>query len=98
MNIAAILTVHNRREKTLCCLRYLFDALKAYNGQKGTTSTIALSVFVTDDGCTDGTANAIREKFPSEGIHVIQGDGNLFWAGGMRLAWQTAIDSGTPWD
>ena len=98
MNIAAILTVHNRREKTLCCLRHLFDALKAYNGQKGTTSTIALSVFVTDDGCTDGTANAIREKFPSEGIHVIQGDGNLFWAGGMRLAWQTAIDSGTPWD
>ena len=94
--IATILTVHNRKEKTLSCLSHLFVALNIYNNQQ--TEDIDLAVFLTDDGCTDGTADAVREAFPDKGIHILQGDGNLFWAGGMRLAWQTAIDTGTAWD
>ena len=94
--IATILTVFNRREKTLSCLRHLYEALEAYN--QTAKEGIALSVFLTDDGCTDGTAEAVRSGFPDKDIRILQGTGNLFWAGGMRLAWQTAIDSGTAWD
>lgn len=90
--IAAILTSYNRREKTLSCLRHLFEAAEAYSGQ------LDLSVFLTDDGCTDGTAEAVRTAFAGRDIHILQGTGSLFWAGGMRLAWQAAIDSGQPWD
>jgi GT2 family glycosyltransferase len=94
--IATILTVFNRREKTLSCLQHLYEALEAYN--QSASDGVTLSVFLTDDGCTDGTADAIRSTFPDKDIHIVQGTGSLFWAGGMRLAWQTAIDSGTAWD
>ena len=94
MTIAAILTVFNRREKTLACLRHLFDAQDACNGRHG----IELTVFLTDDGCTDGTAEAVRTAFANKNIQILQGTGSLFWAGGMRLAWQAALDSGRKWD
>ncbi|MBP5339496.1 MAG: glycosyltransferase family 2 protein [Prevotella sp.] len=94
--IAAILTVFNRREKTLSCLCHLFEALQTYN--QATADGIALTVFLTDDGCTDGTADAIRAAFADKDIHILQGTGSLFWAGGMRLAWQAAIDAGQAWD
>ena len=42
--IAAILTCHNRKEKTLACLHSLFSII----------STI--DVFLVDDGSTDGTS------------------------------------------
>jgi GT2 family glycosyltransferase len=60
-----------------------------------------LHVFLTDDGCTDGTTEAVQEASASGegwwGLHIIQGDGNLYWAGGMRIAWREAMKEG-PWD
>ena len=97
-NIAAILTVFNRRQKTLSCLTYLFQAVSAYNEQEMPNDNIDIAVYLTDDGCTDGTAQAIRESFPMENIRILQGDGNLFWAGGMRKSWQAAIDDKTAYD
>jgi len=94
--IAAILTVYNRREKTLACLRHLFEALEDYNQR--VQEQVELSVFLTDDGCTDGTAEAVVAEFTGKDIHVLQGTGSLFWAGGMRFAWEGAIDSGVKWD
>ena len=96
LKIAAILTVFNRREKTLACLRHLFGALETYG--KTASRHISLSVFLTDDGCTDGTREAVCQEFPTKDIHILDGTGTLFWAGGMRLAWQAAIDAGTGWD
>lgn len=99
--IATILTVFNRREKTLACLRHLFAALEAYNQMckaAGGEEGLVLTVFLTDDGCTDGTAEAVKAEFAGKDIHILQGTGSLFWAGGMRLAWQAAIDTGTSWD
>ena len=94
--IAAILTVHNRKQKTLSCLQHLFSAIDSYNQQH--EERIAVTVFLTDDGCSDGTAAAVRQALSERDIRILQGDGSLFWAGGMRCAWQAAIDSGTPWD
>lgn len=74
--IAALLACHNRREKTVACLR----ALRA--------QAASIEVFLVDDGSGDGTAAAVRAEWP--GATILQGDGNLFWCAGMRLAWAEA--------
>jgi len=80
-NIAVLLTCHNRKAKTIACLTSLFKAK--------IPSDYLLHLFLTDDGSTDGTGDAVKELFPQ--VQVTRGDGNLFWAGGMRLAWETAM-------
>lgn len=85
--IAVLLTCHNRKEKTLECLTSLFEAKLPPGCQ--------LEVFLTDDGSTDGTGDAVRELFPQ--INVLKGNGELFWAGGMRFAWKTAMQK-KPYD
>lgn len=75
------MTVHNRRETTLRCLRNL-------RIQSLPPRIAVPDVFLTDDGCTDGTPEAIRSEFPA--VHIIQGDGTLFWNKGMYTAWQEA--------
>jgi GT2 family glycosyltransferase len=80
--IAALLTCHNRREKTAACLRSL-------RNQVGfATEEFHLSVFLVDDGCTDGTVSAALEIWPE--ANIITGNGKLFWCGGMRKAWAAA--------
>lgn len=86
--IAVLMTCHNRKEKTLRCL----DCLRKSWEKEG--DNITLSVFLTDDGCTDGTAEAIRSqefRFP---IHIFQEAGNLFWNGGMINSWKAALAEG----
>ena len=78
--IAALLTVHNRKDKTLACLQRLY-------GQP-IPQDYSLDVYLTDDGCTDGTPEAIRDQFPQ--TTIIPGDGNLFWNRGMIAAWKEA--------
>lgn len=83
MRIAALLTCFNRREKTLQCLRRL--------AAQELPAGVSLEVFLVDDGSKDGTAEAVREEFPS--VTVLRGDGSLYWCGGMRMAWKTAAES-----
>lgn len=80
--IAVLLTSHNRKRKTLECLHSLFLAIQK-------VPDYSFEVFLVDDGSTDGTGDAVRNEYPA--VNVIAGDGNLFWAGGMRLAWTTAM-------
>lgn len=79
--IAVLLTSHNRKEKTLACLASFYLAQKP----KGYT----FDIFLVDDGSTDGTSDAIKENYPA--VNIVSGNGNLFWAGGMRLAWKKAM-------
>ena len=83
--IAILITSYNRKEKTIYCLKNLFNST---NQQLDYT----IKVYLVDDGSIDGTASAIKMEFPE--VIIIQGTGNLFWAGGMRLAWHTAKDIG----
>ena len=53
-------------------------------------------VFLVDDGSTDGTGERVRAEFPT--VHVIKADGTLYWAKGMRLAWESAIAERYDWD
>jgi GT2 family glycosyltransferase len=82
--IACLITAHNRRELTLSSLRSLFAQQNLNN--------IQLTVLLVDDGSTDGTAEAVAAEFPA--VDILHGDGSLFWNGGMRLAFQKALDRG----
>lgn len=76
-SIGVLITCHNRKAKTLKCLEYLLSQNK-----------FQVDVFLVDDGSTDGTSDAIRRQFPQ--VHILKGDGNLFWNRGMILAWKEA--------
>ena len=105
MKIAVLMTCHNRREKTLACLASLMkqklpksipqsDAQSHANGTNELINegiVISMEVYLVDDGSTDGTAEAAREIMPD--IHIIKGDGHLYWCGGMRLAWSCALEN-----
>ncbi|WP_253651987.1 MULTISPECIES: glycosyltransferase family 2 protein [unclassified Vibrio] len=88
MNIAVLMTCFNRVEKTLNCLNSL--------EQQKYIESIELDVYLVDDGSSDGTSEAVCNKFPN--VKLISGNGNLYWNGGMRLAWKKAIDSGINYD
>jgi GT2 family glycosyltransferase len=83
--IAVLLTCHNRKEKTITCLRNLYTALAVDNGG------FSIAIYITDDGCTDGTSEAVLNEFSAMDITVLQGSGSLYWAGGMRYSWTAAL-------
>ena len=82
------MTCHNRRDKTLQCLTSLQE------GWEKAVSGLFVSIFLTDDGCTDGTADAIREHGFHFPVHILQGSGDLFWNGGMINSWKAALAEG----
>lgn len=97
MYISALLTCHNRRPKTMTCLKSLIKAIETYNNNHN--DIINIEIFLVDDGCTDGTAEAAREVIPDVNVlHIFQGDGNLYWAGGMRFCWRKALKHHDKWD
>lgn len=75
ITIYAVLTCFNRKEKTLECIR----RLKAQE----TTYDAHMHIVVVDDNSSDGTAQAINDRY--QDVEVLHGDGNLFWNGGMRM-------------
>jgi len=86
-HIAVLMTVFNRIEKTISCLQSLFDAtLEGLD--------ISFSIFLTDDGSTDGTRERLLATFPDANIQILAGNGQLFWNGGMNHSWRAAIAKG----
>ncbi|WP_196053252.1 glycosyltransferase family 2 protein [Bacteroides clarus] len=79
MNIGVIMTCYNRKNKTLKCLTELVKQFAQ--------SDFNYDIHLTDDGCDDGTAEEVKSRFSNS---IIYKGGNLFWAGGMRLAWKAA--------
>lgn len=88
MKIAVLLTCHNRKKKTLTCLERLY--------QQTIPSTFLFDTYLVDDGCTDGTSEAVKEFYPN--VIIIKGDGSLFWNRGMHMAWSEAISSKVEYD
>lgn len=79
--IAVLMTCHNRREETVTCL----EALRRAQQQIPATEC---RVFLTDDGCSDGTAEAVRTL--DENVAIVPGSGDLYWNRGMIAAWSAA--------
>lgn len=84
-NLAVLLTCFNRKTKTLNALEQIKKAQKRVENQ------LHISVYLTDDGSTDGTSEAVKSNHPK--VNILKGTGELFWAGGMRKSWRSALRS-----
>lgn len=73
--------VHNRINHTMNSLRRLVD---------NKSSLYDLDVLVVDDGSTDGTAQKISADYPN--VILEQGDGNLWWSGGVNVGLRYALE------
>jgi GT2 family glycosyltransferase len=82
LRVAILLTSHNRANCTLQCLR----ALESQEFRAG----VVVFIFLVDDGSTDGTAEQVQEHFRT--VRVIRGNGQLYWCGGMSVAFAEAIN------
>jgi GT2 family glycosyltransferase len=81
VQIAVLITCHNRKDLTLACLRKLMR-------QTG-IDVVRIQAYLVDAGSTDGTAEAIEKHFPN--VRLIQRDSSLFWCGGMQVAFNEAM-------
>lgn len=82
-DIAVVVPVHNRKDTTLNYLRQLPEI-----GVAG----VILKPIIVDDGSTDGTGDAIRAQYPD--VTVLNGDGNLWWTGAVRMGAEYALRQG----
>jgi len=89
MKIAVLLTCFNRKSKTRDCLQSFYIAIS-------NIQDVSFEIYLVDDNSNDGTPEMVGKEYPQ--INSIKSSGNLFWAGGMRLAWTTAIKSGIDYD
>jgi GT2 family glycosyltransferase len=80
VSVAVLMTCHNRRETTLKCLKYVFE------------QSSQVTIYLVDDGSTDGTSDAVNQSYPE--VNIIPGNGSLFWVGGMYLAFSEALNVG----
>ena len=78
--LAVLITCHNRCNTTLACLHALYQQETNFD------------VYLVDDGSSDGTSEAVKANYPA--VNILKGDGNLFWVGGMRLAFSEALKNG----
>jgi len=51
--VAVLLTCYNRKAQTIACLGSLFEAT--------IPEDLHLDIYLTDDGSTDGTGDAVKE-------------------------------------
>lgn len=80
-SLAVIMTVHNRKDTTLECIRKFY----ACRGLE----LFSVDFYMMDDGSTDGTSEAVAKKFPQ--VIILHGEGNLFWNRGMYVCWKESI-------
>jgi len=100
LKFAIIMTCYNRAQTTVGCLCRLCACRLAKD--------VICDVWLNDDGSTDGTAEVVQDWFSScvalavmnldVSFHLIKGSGHDYWCGGMRRAWQAAIDSKINYD
>jgi GT2 family glycosyltransferase len=76
--VFVVIPVYNRLELTRSCL-----------GCLKTQTYPALRIVVVDGGSTDGTVGILRQE--AHDIVVLQGEGELWWTGAMKLGIERAL-------
>ena len=72
LSVVLLVACFNRKQKTL----HFFESLIS-----GWPQEHRLTIVMTDDGSTDGTAEAVKANFPT--VQIVHGSGTLFWNGAM---------------
>jgi GT2 family glycosyltransferase len=80
--VTAVIPVFNNRNETVALLESMAHV-----------TYVNLAITVVDDGSTDGSAQAVAEKFP--GVRILTGDGNLWWSGATNLGVKDALEHAT---
>ncbi|HEY0612428.1 MAG TPA: glycosyltransferase family 2 protein [Chitinophaga sp.] len=83
-SLAIVFPVYNGLAYTKKCIEVLEKALDREK------DNLTAYITVVDDGSTDNTGAWLREHRPN--VHVLQGDGSLWWSGGMNEGMQYAFD------
>jgi len=79
--VCIVIPIHNGKVDTLRCLESL-----------GKLDYPNFDVIITDDGSTDGSAEAIKEQYPE--TILVYGDGSLWWSGGINRAIEEGLRRG----
>lgn len=81
--VSIIIPVHNRKALTLQCLE----------GLRWCAKDAGWKVILVDDASTDGTGEAVRAQHPH--VEIVEGNGELFWTGAMRVGMARALELGS---
>jgi GT2 family glycosyltransferase len=79
-HLSILMTCFNRKDTTIACLGALPLAC---------TDQLTYTVFLVDDGSSDGTPEAVARLFPE--VRLVRESGDLFWNRGVHRAWREAL-------
>jgi GT2 family glycosyltransferase len=80
--VGVLVTCHNRVERTVSCLDSMQGQVESADAN--------VQVVLVDAGSTDGTREAVKDRFPE--VTVLARGPELFWNGGMRVAFAHAYE------
>jgi GT2 family glycosyltransferase len=84
MILAIIIPVYNHLDYTKKTLHELTDHVKQIKG-------CIFHIILVDDGSSDGTSDWVSLNYPE--VHVLKGDGNLWWSGGVNMGARYALEN-----
>ncbi len=84
--VSVLIPVFNNLTYTKKCLERLIHL----QGDTGLINGYKFLNILVDDGSTDGTYNWVKTNYPS--VFILQGDGNLWWSGGINMGVTFAIN------
>src|SRR4030043_233622 len=85
IKIALVFPIYNKLDYTKKGLAYIYNCFDA----KG-TDILPVDIVITDDASSDGSYEWVKTNYPN--IHLLKGNGNLWWSGGINKAIQYALE------
>ena len=82
--VGILIPVFNKLEYTKKCLSNITGNLQLSHLNE------RFCIILVDDGSTDGTSDWVRKNY--SGVTLLEGDGNLWWSGGINMGARYALE------
>jgi len=79
LKISIVIPIFNGLSFTKDCLKNFYKTQNSILNNE-----LEYSIIIVDDGSTDGSADWIMKNYPQ--VTILQGNGDLWWSGGVNLA------------